>query len=455
MKSKTLLASMISAALFSTMPVHAGDLDDLKAEFMQMRQDYEQRIADLEQRLQQTETNTQQVQQQVAQVKSAPAPVPVAAKSTNSFNPAISAVLNGQFSDYSNDPDDYEISGFSLGEEAGLAREGFSLGESEIILSANVDQLLYGQATLALHDHEGETELEVEEAFIETLGLSNGMTVRAGRFFSPIGYLNEKHIHAWNFADAPLVYRGLFGNQLSTDGLKLSYVLPTDQYIEVGGTVGNGDQHPGSGDHNGVGDWLVFAKTGGDIGNNHNWQLGLSHWQASPDDREYSGGHAHGGGDAESVAFNGDTDITNLSFIYKWAPNGNFKEQNFTLVSEYFYLHDDGKLSHEDELATYDGKQYGGFVEGIYQFAPQWKTGLRYDWLGSKHRASDDELLEDADLDATGYHPQRYSVVLDWLPSEFSRIRAQVNHDRSSRDDDTQLMLQYTISIGAHGAHSF
>jgi len=454
MNSKTPLAAMISFALFSTMPVYADDLDALKAELMQMRQDYEQRIANLEQRLKQTETTAKQAQYDVAEVKSAPAPIQVT-QNNSRFNPAISAVLNGKFSDYSNDPDDYEISGFSLGEEAGLAREGFSLGESEIILSANVDQLFYGQATIALHDHEGETEVEVEEAFIETLGLSNGMTLRAGRFFSPIGYLNEKHIHAWNFADAPLIYRGLFGNQLSTDGLKLSYVLPTDQYIEIGGTVGNGDQHPGSGEHNGVGDWLVFAKTGGDIGSNHNWQLGLSHWQASPDDREYSGGHAHGGGEAESVAFNGDTDITNLSFIYKWAPNGNFKQENFTLVSEYYYLHDDGKLSHEDELASYDGKQYGGFIESIYQFAPQWKTGLRYDWLGSKHRASDDELLEDADLDATGFNPQRYSLVLDWLPSEFSRIRAQVNHDRSSREDDTQLLLQYTISIGAHGAHSF
>jgi putative OmpL-like beta-barrel porin-2 len=453
MNSRTYLATMIASALFFSAPIIADDLTDLKSEISKMRQDYEQRITELEQRLELTESTTQQIQTDVASVQVAPAAKP--SQQANGFNPAISAVLNGQFSDYKNDPNDYEITGFSLGEEAGLAREGFSLGESEITLSANVDQLFYGETTIALHDHEGETEVEVEEAFIETLGLNNGMNIRAGRFFSPIGYLNEKHIHAWNFADAPLIYRGLFGNQLATDGVKLAYLLPTEQYWEVGGTVGNGDQHPGSGDHSGIGDWLVFAKTGGDIGTNHNWQLGLSHWQASPDDREYSGGHDHGGGDSESVAFNGDTDITNLSFVYKWAPQGNFKQQNFTLLSEYFYLNDDGKLSHEDELASYDGEQYGGFVEGIYQFTPRWKTGLRYDWLGSDHKASDDELLEDADLDSSGFHPQRYSLMLEWLPSEFSRIRAQVNHDRSSRDDDTQLLLQYTVSIGAHGAHSF
>jgi len=447
------LALLIAASLGTSVSVHADEISDLKAEFLQMKADYEQRIQQLEQRLADNEKSTTRLNNTIQT-----APVAVAtttSSSKNSFNPAISAVLNGTFSDYQNNADDYEISGFSLGEEAGLAREGFSLGESEIILSANVDQLLYGQATIALHDHEGETEVEIEEAFIETLGLNNGMTIRAGRFFSPIGYLNEKHIHSWNFADAPLIYRGLFGNQLSTDGLKLSYVLPTDQYVEIGATVGNGDQHPGSGEHNGIGDWLVFAKTGGDIGTSHNWQLGLSYWQASPDGREYGLGHDHGGGATDPVTFSGDTDITNLSFVYKWAPHGNFKQQNFTLVSEYFYLNDAGELRHESELASYDGKQYGGFIEGLYQFDPQWRTGLRYDWLGSKHQASDDDLLQDADLDNSGFNPERYSLVLDWLPSEFSRVRTQINHDRSSRNQDTQFLMQYTVSIGAHGAHSF
>jgi len=443
----------MSAALLATTPGFADDLSDLKAEFSQMRLDYERRITQLEQRLIQAETNSQQSKTDIAKVNTQP--VTQASKNNNSFNPAISMVLNGQFSDYAEPADGYELSGFSLQGEGGLAREGFSLGESEITMSASIDQLLFGQATVALHDHEGETEVEIEEAFIETLGLGNGMTVRAGRFYSPIGYLNEKHIHAWNFADAPLIYRGLFGNQLSTDGVKLSYLLPTDLYAEVGGTVGNGAQHPGSGEHNGIGDWLVYAKTGGDIGTNHSWQVGVSHWQAEPEDRAYSGGHDHGGDGDDPVLFNGETDISNLSLVYKWAPNGNFRQQNLTLLGEYFYLDEQGQLNNSTELASYNGQQYGGFVEGIYQFVPNWRTGLRYDWLGSDLRASDNELLSDADLDFSGFHPQRYSLMLEWIPSEFSRLRAQINHDKSSHNNDTQLFLQYTVSIGAHGAHSF
>ncbi|MBE0439059.1 MAG: carbohydrate porin [Gammaproteobacteria bacterium] len=449
------LALLIAASLGTSISVHADEISDLKAEFLQMRADYEQRIEQLEQRLAQAEVTTNEVKTEVASVKATPSPT-ATTRNNNSFNPAISMVLNGQFSNYSESPDNYELSGFALQGEGGLAPEGLSLGESEITMSASIDQLLFGQATIALHDDAGTTEVGIEEAFIQTLGLSNGITVRAGRFYSPMGYLNEKHIHAWNFADAPLIYRGLFGNQLTTDGVKFSYLLPTDQMIELGGTVGSGDQHPGAGTNSGIGDWLIYARTGGDIGTNHSWQASASHWQSSPKDREYAGGHNHGGdAGADPVLFNGDTDISNVSLIYKWAPNGNFKQKNITLLGEYFYLNEDGQLNNSTELAQYDAKQYGGFVEGIYQFAPRWRTGARYDWLGSKLRASDDELLTDADLDFSGFHPQRYSLMLEWLPSEFSRVRAQVNHDKSSRNDDTQLFLQYTVSIGAHGAHSF
>jgi len=452
------LTLLIAAVLAPVSPVFADEpndsISDLKAEISQIRADYEQRIQQLEQRIAKAEVTTSEVREQVATVNTSSTALPPTSK--NSFNPAISMVMNGQYNSYSESPNDYQLNGFSLQGEGGLAREGFSLGESEITMSASIDHLLFGQSTIALHDDEGTTEVGIEEAFIETLGLSNGLSVRAGRFYSPIGYLNEKHIHAWNFADAPLIYRGLFGNQLTTDGVKLSYLLPTDLYMEIGSTVGSGDQHPGSGQHSGIGDWLVYAKTGGDIGNNHSWQAGISHWQANPEERAYTGGHGHGGGAGDDpVLFNGDTEISNVSLLYKWAPNGNFRQKNVTLLGEYFYLSEDGSLNNSTELANYNGKQYGGFIEGIYQFSPRWRTGVRYDWLGSDLHASDNELLVDADLDFSGFHPQRYSMMLEWVPSEFSRIRAQLNHDQSSQNNDTQLFLQYTISIGAHGAHSY
>ena len=65
----------------------------------------------------------------------------------NGFNPAISVILDGVFASYKNNPDDYMLSGYALGGEAGLAAEGFSLGHSEITLSNNIDDKFFGQLT--------------------------------------------------------------------------------------------------------------------------------------------------------------------------------------------------------------------------------------------------------------------------------------------------------------------
>src|SRR5690606_28387110 len=111
---------------------------------------------------------------------------------------------------YSDHHERFALPGFQSGGEAGAPDQGFSLGHTELSLSASIDDRFYGQAAVALHEHDGATETELEEAFVETLGLDHGLTVKAGRFFSQLGYLNGQHEHAWDFADAPLVYMALF-----------------------------------------------------------------------------------------------------------------------------------------------------------------------------------------------------------------------------------------------------
>jgi hypothetical protein len=47
--------------------------------------------------------------------------------------------------------------------------------------------------------------------------------------------------------------------------------------------------------------------------------------------------------------------------------------------------------------------------------------------------------------------------MLDWNPSEFSRLRLQYAWDevRDDGETDRQLQLQYLYGIGAHGAHKY
>jgi hypothetical protein len=59
-------------------------------------------------------------------------------------------------------------------------------------------------------------------------------------------------------------------------------------------------------------------------------------------------------------------------------------------------------------------------------------------------------------LASPSYDPQRYSLMLDYTPSEFSRFRVQWQQSRTRPDfTDNQLFIQYILSLGAHGAHKY
>ena len=375
----------------------------------------------------------------------------------NSFNPAVSMILEGVYASYKNDPDDYALSGYALGGEAGLAPEGFSLGHSELIFSSNIDDKFFAQFTLAVAEHDGETEVDIEEAYFETLALDYGFIVRGGRFYSAIGYLNQQHQHAWDFYDAPLIYLGLFGNQYFEDGLRLSYLLPTDLFIELGSEVFSGGKYPAGGKHDDVGSWTAFLNVGGDIGVSQSWLSGISYWSADDIEREY-GSHDHGTV-GEVPLFEGDSHIIGFNAVYKWAPAGNYREQNLKLQFEYFKREEEGELTLQNssplEASSLSSRQDGWYAQAVWQFVRTWSVGIRYDLVDSDNTGSDTSVLDEAGLLSAGHEPKRASVMAQWQPSEYSRIRLQYNRDDSYTVTDDQLFLQYTFSMGAHGAHQF
>ncbi len=465
-----MLLPLVSAA------AEDAELELIRQQIEMLRNDYESRIRDLERRLEQAESRAPEpvaeaepVIQQAGVVKPEPATPGTLREIANAFNPSISLITQGSMNSYSEDPDDYHLPGFQLGGEAGLAKEGLTLDETELMASANVDQLFYAETTIGYHDdEENGTEVEVEEAFFDPLLLPAGFGGRAGRFYSDVGYLNKFHTHAWDFRDAPLVYRAFLGKQYRDDGVRLNWTAPTDLYINIGAETLAGKRFPAGESESVKGDvQTVFLDIGGDVGSSHAWQAGLSALTADVNDRR--SGHGHGHGDDDGSSFSGDSDLYIADLVWKWAPQGNPRQRNFIFQTEFFYRDEDGSVdfTEEDETArlNYDGDQKGLYVQGIYQFMPQWRIGARYDWLDADNdlKIKDlggfddpDEVLEESGFDDGGYNPERYSLMLDWSPSEFSRLRAQYNHDES-RDDDTdhQWTLQYIMSLGAHGAHEF
>jgi hypothetical protein len=380
-----------------------------------------------------------------------------AAHAQSGFNPDISLLLQGRYV-HQKDIEERHLSGFAAGGHAHGAGRGFSADHSELLLTGNIDAYFRGLAVFAVADE----EIEVEEAWFQTLALGRGFTLKGGRFLSGVGYLNEHHPHAWDFADQSLMYRALFGEHLIHDGVQLRWLAPTDTFLEFGAEAARGQFFPGSeagGNRNGAGAWAAFAKLGGDIGRAHSWRAGINYLAARPRDRE---GHFEDLNAVEAeTAFSGDSRAWIADFVWKWAPEGNATRRNVKLQAELFQREEEGELSCADNSAeggactgladAYRSKQSGWYVQAVFQFMPRWRTGYRYDRLDSGTVA-----FGAIPIAAEAYKPYRHSVMLDFSPSEFSRFRVQLARDRSMQGvADDQLILQYVHSLGAHGAHRF
>ncbi|KAF0202075.1 MAG: hypothetical protein FD173_2040 [Gallionellaceae bacterium] len=452
--------SALFVALFAPFAAHAAtdeDLRAIRAQIEQLKSNYEQRIQLLEQRLQQAEASSKNAEstavQARAEVQQASRPAP---SSEGAFNPGISLILGGTYGQLRQAPA-IPATGFAMSANPGH-QQGFNLGESELGISANIDPSYRGVATMALSPAGG---VSVENAFVQSSALGHGLNLKFGRFFSGFGYLNEQHAHVWDFVDQPLAYASLWNNQLGEDGVQLKWLVPTEIFIELGGEVGRGRGFPGTDrQKNGAGSGVLFAHVGNDIGIEHSWRAGVSLHQtkrvdavsdAVPDLLGTVGG--------VSNSFSGDSRTAGLDLVWKYAPNGNFTETNFKLQGEYFRRKESGLLTYDTAAAkvtdSYAVTQSGWYLQGIYQFMPHWRTGLRYDQL-DPGSAQVGALNAANVIGSYGYTPSRSTLMVDYSPTEFSRLRLQVAQDKSRQSlTDNQLFLQYIMSLGAHGAHSF
>jgi hypothetical protein len=448
----TLAMGLIWCSPSQAAPADA-ELSELRLAVQQMRAQYEARLQALEQRLQQAEARATSAPQPSDLIAPEPSSAPNAS-GASSFNPSVALILSGNYAHLSKNPDTWSLGGFPMGEgETGPGTKGFNLGESEVTFSANIDPWWYGALTLAFSP---ENEASAEEAFIQTTALSNGLKVKAGRFFSGLGYLNEQHAHTWDFVDAPLAYQAFLGGQLGQDGVQAKWLLPTDQFIELGAEAARGEASD-----NGAGRMALFAHTGGDVGDSHSWRAGVSQlWERSLS-RSFSANNPLTGTEASNT-FTGRDRVTVIDGVWKWAPNGNATRTNVKLQGEYFRRQARGQLlagldpaddTVSGQMDAYSATQSGWYLQGIYQFAPGWRVGLRRDQLnvGKASLGINAELIE-----ASTHNPRRDSVMLDWALSEFSRWRVQLNRDQvHPGSTDTQFYLQYQMSLGAHGAHGY
>lgn len=464
-----LLPSVASAATDAEVESLRREVDALKAE-------YTQRIAALEAQVQQLQAsaNTPAAEPQAtadsALAAAAAVPLPIEAppvpsatvSNPTAFNPAISLILSGNYANLSQDPANYAIQGFIPGgDEIGPGDRSFNLGESELTIAANVDPYFAGNLTASITSN---NEISLEEAWFRTTALPWGLNVKGGQFLSSIGYLNEVHSHNWDFIDLPLVYQAFFGGQVHVQGLQAKWVAPLDEVLlEFGTESGNGDYFPGTTlTRNGLNGYNAYVHLGGDLGDTVAWRGGLSYVDLHADDREFDEPSPAGG--ESSSAFTGSSKTWIADAELKWTPIGDTRGQYLKLQGEYMQRREDGHLSwlygSDDLDGGYSSHQSGWYLQAVYRFLPRWRIGARYDSLDSG--TTKIGLVQDGQLTAQDFpllmpgSPSRTSIMMDWSPTEFSRLRAQYAwDDASAGPTDDQFFLQYIFAIGAHGAHKF
>src|SRR5207253_1369029 len=121
-------------------------------------------------------------------------------------------------------------------------QRGFNARNIELAFDGAVDPYFEGFANIVFKlDNDNQTEVEVEEAFLQTTSLPFNLQLKAGQFFAAFGRINPKHPHTWDFADDPLVHGRLLGpDGLRGVGAQISWTLPLPWYSQLIFAVQNG-----------------------------------------------------------------------------------------------------------------------------------------------------------------------------------------------------------------------
>ncbi|MEP6509507.1 MAG: hypothetical protein ABJC63_14880 [Gemmatimonadales bacterium] len=349
-----------------------------------------------------------------------------------------------------------DIEALNVGDHDPRVR-GFTIPNAEISLDGAVDPYFKGYSNIVFKiQPNGETGVELEEAYLLTTSLPSNLQIKAGQFFAEFGRQNPQHPHSWAFVDVPIVLGRIFGpDGLRSQGLRLSYLLPTPNYTEAlvgifnsnGGTTSSfrspesSEIHGGALDDrpvNSLKDMLIVPRvsTSFDISDTQTLLLGAS--------------AAFGPNNSGPTA---RTTVYGVDGYWKWKPAA--AEQGFPFISmqaealtrsydaQSRVSVDAPSASFPDEVL----KDRGTYAQVLWGIKPRLIAGLRGDW------SSGDSASFDSELRAKRY---RVSPNFTIYPTEFSKFRVQYNYDnRTGIGSDNSLWFQFEFLIGAHAAHKF
>jgi hypothetical protein len=339
-------------------------------------------------------------------------------------------------------------------------QRGFNARNIELAFDGAVDPYFEGFANIVFKlDNDNETEVEVEEAFMQTTNLPFGLQLKGGQFFAAFGRINPTHPHTWDFADDPLVHGRLLGpDGLRGVGAQISWTLPTPWYSQLILASQNGRGSTGFSFRNPGDNGIFFDRETTDRELRGLQDLvWIPRWENSVDlspTQVVLAGVSGAFGSNETGA-NARTQIYGADLFYKW--KSAHAEGGFPFVkwqSEFMYRRfEAGRGMNESFPVAETFRDWGMYSQVLWGFRKGWVAGIRGDYL----HMQDSRFTDDEDRQSRW----RVSANLTWYPTEFSKLRLQYNHDflesnffLSEREVDS-VFLQFEFILGAHGAHKF
>jgi type II secretory pathway pseudopilin PulG len=347
-------------------------------------------------------------------------------------------------------------------------QRGFTVQGVEANFAGAIDPYFRGNANVVFQmDSGGESFLELEEAWLETISLPANLQVRAGQFLTDFGRINTQHPHSWAFVDATLANGRFLGpDGLRNPGVRLSWLVPTPFYSELFLSVQNSQGETAHSFRNDNGSEPLFGRPAGQndvksfgdllFAPRYAASFDLSDTQTLLAGASAAFGPNGSGGDT-------DTQIYGVDLFWKWKPvnhHGGFpfvswqteallRRYQAGATSEGSYDAGTGGVDLPRETLT----DWGFYSQFAWGFRKDWVAAFRGDYVTRAGKADYERILGD---DPDRVPRWRLSPNLTWYPSEFSKLRLQYNYDdRRQLGEDHSVWLQYEFSLGAHAAHKF
>ncbi|MBY0274788.1 hypothetical protein K2Z84_05580, partial [Candidatus Binatia bacterium] len=362
-------------------------------------------------------------------------------------------------------------------------RRGFTLQQGELSLYGAVDPYFTAETHIVFQPD----GVELEEAYGTTQRLPWGLQTKAGYYLTEFGRINPTHPHAWAWIDQPIVITRMFGGDgLRSTGVQTSWLMPLPFYSQLYVGIQNANEgeyttsfladegiggYPAARtDTRNFGDLLYLARWANawNFGDEVSTLLGFSGLF----------GPNSTGGPARTFIYGTD-------FTLKWRPVENFRGWPFVLWQSEAIMRDYtaepfveqtstdtteaaalgmtplAHASATDTTTPETGVQvpgqilrdWGLYSQLLYGFEHPWATGVRIEWV-SGHG----ESVGGRSNDPTRDDRLRVSPLLQYQPSEFSRIRLQYNFDHSTAlpgETASTVWVGLELLFGAHPAHQW